>query len=126
MIRSRTLLTFLSALFALSGRGALEYVAYDLATPAVAAVSVAAPEQADPTYLTGTKMLFVRDTELADPVYLGVYEVTQAQAHKLGWLSTEPSTATAGIAYGGFNTENNRLGNFPFLSFPLVFHRDVD
>lgn len=118
MIRSRTLLTFLSALFALSGRGALEYVAYDLATPAVAAVSVAAPEQADPTYLTGTKMLFVRDTALTDPVYLGVYEVTQAQAHKLGWLSTEPSPATAGIAYGSFNTENNRLGNFPFLSFP--------
>ncbi|MCI6589756.1 MAG: hypothetical protein MSB12_01435 [Lentisphaeraceae bacterium] len=118
MIRSRTLLTLLSALFALSGRGAREYVAYDLATPADAAVSVAAPEQADTTYRTGTKMLFVRDTELADPVYLGVYEVTQAQAHKLGWLSTEPSTATAGIAYGGFNTENNRLGNFPFLSFP--------
>ncbi len=118
MIRSRTLLTFLSALFALSGRGAREYVAYDLATPADAAVSVAAPEQADTTYRTGTKMLFVRDTELADPVYLGVYEVTQAQAHKLGWLSTEPSNATAGIAYGGFNTENNRLGNFPFLSFP--------
>ena len=118
MIRSRTLLTFLSALFALSGRGAREYVAYDLATPADAAVSVAAPDQADPTYLTGTKMLFVRDTELTNPVYLGVYEVTQAQAHKLGWLSTEPSTATAGIAYGGFNTENNRLGNFPFLSFP--------
>ena len=59
MIRSRTLLTFFSALFALSGRGALEYVAYDLATPTVAAVSVAAPAQADPTYLTGTKSIFV-------------------------------------------------------------------
>lgn len=123
MIRSRTLLTFLSALFALSGRGAREYVAYDLATPADAAVSVAAPEQADTTYRTGTKMLFVRDTELADPVYLGVYEVTQAQAHKLGWLSTTPTDDDAGVAYGfkgtfsGF-TNNHKLDNFPLLTFP--------
>lgn len=123
MIRSRTLLTFLSALFALSGRGALEYVAYDLATPTVAAVPVDAPAQADTTYRTGTKMLFVRDTKLADPVYLGVYEVTQAQAHKLGWLSTTPTDDNAGVAYGfngtfsGF-TNTHKLDNFPLLTFP--------
>ncbi len=123
MTHSRTLLTFLFALLALFGRGALEYVAYDLATPAVAAVPVEASTQADTTYRTGTKMLFVRDTLLADSVYIGVYEVTQAQAYKLGWTSSEPTVANAGVAYGfngtfaGF-TANHKLDTFQLLAFP--------
>ncbi|MGN0886509.1 MAG: hypothetical protein ACI4RT_05880 [Candidatus Spyradenecus sp.] len=117
MIRCRTLLTFLSALVALSGRGALEYVAYDLVNKTAEVVSVDSQALIGDTYRTGTKILFVRDAEFADSIYMGVYEVTQTQAHKFGWLSTEPSADTAGIAYGGFDTANN-LESFSLLSFP--------
>lgn len=122
MFQSRTLLTVLLALFALIGRGALEYVSYDLAEPNKAAIPASAPGKTDTTYRTGTKLLFVRDTSLADPVYIGVYEVTQAQAYTLGW-STEPTAEDAEVAYGfngtfGGFTANHKLDNFPLLSFP--------
>ena len=67
----RTLLTGFFALLALAVRGALEYVVYDLATPEAMHEPVASEDVADLAYRTGSEMLFVRDTSLTDPVYIG-------------------------------------------------------
>ena len=123
MTRSRTLLTCLFALVALFGRGALEYVAYDLDNKTAKVVTIDSRAPIDNTYRTGTKMLFVRDDTLDGDYYMGVYEVTQAQAYKLSWTSTEPTAANAGVAYGfngtfaGF-TANHKLDTFQLLAFP--------
>lgn len=118
----RTLLTVSFALLALAVRGALEYVVYDLATPEAMHETVTAADVANLAYRTGSKMLFVRDTSLADPVYIGAYEVTEAQARVLEWLSNDPEEGRRGVAYGfsgnGSFTANHSLANFPRLVFP--------
>ena len=98
----------------------MEYVVYDLATPDKAAVEVKSPTVTDLDYRTGSKVLFVRDGAIEEPVYISVYEVTQAQAAALKWIDS-PATGTAGIAYGFSGNDfagNHSLADFPWLTFP--------
>lgn len=76
----------------------------------------------DGTQTKTTEMLFVQDTDISTEYYIGVFEVTQAQANllKLG-----NATGTYGYAYGvaysntGFPFATTpTLNNKPGLSFP--------
>ena len=107
------------------GRGQLSYLVYDLAEPSKAAVVPEAAQVADlakaSTFRTGTQMLFVKDEALGENgVYLGVYEVSQAQAKALGW-TTAVSSGDEGVAFGFGGTDFTTmctLTDFPALSFP--------
>lgn len=76
----------------------------------------------DGTQTKTTEMLFVQDTDISTEYYIGVFEVTQAQASQLRLGGT---TGTYGYAYGvaysntGFPFATTpTLNNKPGLSFP--------
>ncbi len=90
--------------FARPAQAELEYLVYDLSNGATKTVTN--PDVTADEYHTGSKMLFVRDTSLADqdkPYYIGVFEVTQAQAKQLNWTGASEG---GGWAYGT-STESN-------------------
>lgn len=60
-----------------------------------------------------TEMLFVQDTDISTEYYIGVFEVTQAQAHHLG---LRQAVSNLGSAYG---VEYSNTG-FPFASTPTL------
>lgn len=112
----------LTLAFAPLAPAALKYVAYDL--DAKTAESVTNPDVTDEAYHTGSKILFVRDTTLPDQsYYIGVFELTCAQARQLG-LST---SATGGEAYGVEYSRDRflfasppSLAGAPGLGFPTA------
>lgn len=82
--------------FARPAQAELEYLVYDLSTKTTETVTN--PDVTADEYHTGSEMLFVRDTTVADQTYyIGVFEVTRAQAAVLGWY--KPSN-TNGWAFG--------------------------
>lgn len=99
--------------FARPAQAELEYLVYDLSTGHTETVTN--PDVKADEYHTGSKMLFVRDTSLADQsYYIGVFEVTQEQAHHLG---LGQPVWNAGYAYGAaYDTSSN----FPFASTPTL------
>ena len=95
--------------FARPAQAELEYLVYDLSNGATKTVTN--PDVTADEYHTGSKMLFVRDTTLADQTYyIGVFEVTQAQADTLGW---DGASERGGWAYG-----TNAASNFASHSLP--------
>lgn len=95
--------------FARPAQAELEYLVYDLSNGATETVT--SPDVTPDEYHTGSKMLFVRDTTLADQTYyIGVFEVTQAQADTLGW---DGASERGGWAYG-----TNAASNFASHSLP--------
>ena len=60
-----------------------------------------------------TEMLFVQDTDISKDYYIGVFEVTQAQAYHLG---LRPAVGNLGSAYG---VEYSNTG-FPFAFTPTL------
>lgn len=88
--------------FARPAQAELEYLVYDLSTGHTETVTN--PDVTAPDYHTGSEMLFVRDTTVADQTYyIGVFEVTQAQAKQLNWTGASEG---GGWAYGT-STESN-------------------
>lgn len=88
--------------FARPAQAELEYLVYDLSTGHTETVTN--PDVTAPEYHTGSEMLFVRDTTVADQTYyIGVFEVTQAQAKQLNWTGASEG---GGWAYGT-STESN-------------------
>lgn len=67
----------------------------------------------DGTQTKTTEMLFVQDTDISTEYYIGVFEVTQAQAHHLG---LGQAVSNLGSAYG---VEYSNTG-FPFASTPTL------
>ncbi len=82
--------------FARPAQAELEYLVYDLSTKTTETVTN--PDVTADEYHTGSEMLFVRDTTVADQTYyIGVFEVTRAQAAVLGWYKL---SNTNGWAFG--------------------------
>lgn len=95
--------------FARPAQAELEYLVHDLSNGTTETVT--SPDVTADEYHTGSKMLFVRDTTLADQTYyIGVFEVTQAQADTLGW---DGASERGGWAYG-----TNAASNFASHSLP--------
>lgn len=67
----------------------------------------------DGTQTKTTEMLFVQDTDISTEYYIGVFEVTQAQAYHLG---LRQAVSSSGSAYGVEYSTNN----FPFASTPTL------
>lgn len=98
--------------FARPAQAELEYLVYDLSTGHTETVTN--PDVTAEVYHTGSKMLFVRDPKVADQTYyIGVFEVTRAQAATLKWTGV-PENNHDGWAYGT-TTE----GNFATAVKPL-------
>lgn len=98
--------------FARPAQAELEYLVYDLSTGHTETVTN--PDVTAEVYHTGSKMLFVRDPKVADQTYyIGVFEVTRAQAATLKWTGV-PENNDDGWAYGT-TTE----GNFATAVKPL-------
>lgn len=90
--------------FARPAQAELEYLVYDLSTGHTETVTN--PDVTAEVYHTGSKMLFVRDSKVADQTYyIGVFEVTRAQAATLKWTGV-PENNHDGWAYGT-TTEGN-------------------
>ena len=88
---------------------ALEYLVYDLSTKTTETVTN--PDVTADEYHTGSEMLFVRDTTVEDQsYYIGVFEVTQAQAKQLDWTGASEG---GGWAYG-----TDKESNFVNRSLP--------
>lgn len=84
--------------FARSAQAELEYLVYDLSTGHTETVTN--PDVTAEVYHTGSKMLFVRDPKVADQTYyIGVFEVTRAQAATLKWTGLLENNHE-GWAYG--------------------------
>ena len=97
--------------FARPAQAELEYLVYDLSTKTTETVTN--PDVTSDEYHTGSKMLFVRDTTVEDqdkPYYIGVFEVTQAQAKQLNWTGASEG---GGWAYG-----TDKESNFVDRSLP--------
>lgn len=101
--------------FARPAQAELEYLVYDLSTDHTETVTN--PDVTAEVYHTGSKMLFVRDPKVADQTYyIGVFEVTQAQADTLGW---DGASERGGWAYGTNAASNFASHSLPTnLSFP--------
>lgn len=105
--------------FARSAQAELEYLVYDLSTDHTKTVTN--PDVTADEYHTGSKMLFVRDTSLADQsYYIGVFEVTRAQAATLKWTGVSENNHD-GWAYGTSTESNFASASRPLptnLAFP--------
>ena len=122
----RVWMAWTAVLAAQMGAAAREYVVYDLAKPETPAAAVEASAIRDAAYRTGSKMVFVRDEAAAEPVYMGVFEVSRAQAAALGWTAA-PEADEAAEAYATSTKEaaydfsaSHTLAAFPLLTFPTA------
>ncbi len=113
-----SILCLAAAVFALAStaRAGLEYLVYDLADKSTRPMA----EDEDPkdaAFHEGSKILFVRDPAVSEDYYIGVFEVTQAQARLLsGW----PATGGGGAAFGASSFSPD-AGSLPDgLHFPTV------
>lgn len=104
--------------FARPAQAELEYLVYDLSTGHTETVTN--PDVTADEYHTGSKMLFVRDPKVADQTYyIGVFEVTRAQAATLKWTGV-PENNHEGWAYGT-NTEGTFISAARSLPKNLAF-----
>ena len=95
--------------FARPAQAELEYLVYDLSTKTTETVTN--PDVTADEYHTGSEMLFVRDTTVADQTYyIGVFEVTRAQAKQMNWKGASEG---GGWAYG-----TDKESNFVDRSLP--------
>lgn len=109
---------------AFAARAELRYALYDLDNPGAEpeTVQVSSEELKGQTYRQPGKMLFVWDSDLGTPYYMGVYEVTKGQAERLGWSSSQGATYPDNAAYAfrgnqfAYDTEAWR--NHPSLLIP--------
>lgn len=101
--------------FARPAQAELEYLVYDLSTKTTETVTN--PDVTADEYHTGSEMLFVRDTTVADQTYyIGVFEVTQAQAKQMNWKGASEG---GGWAYGTDKESNFVDHSLPAnLAFP--------
>lgn len=99
-----------------------EYIVYDLT--AREATAVENPDPKDKRYHEGTEMLFVRDTAVGEAFYIGVWEVTCAQAVHLGWATANAGVGQAYVTRGDTATydfaQNHSLSGFTGLSLPTL------
>jgi len=108
-------------LAAVSGRAELAYCLFDLECPEQAAVAVSPTAEELDGFVwrsDGTKMLFVRDSALGGDIWMGVYEVTEAQAVTLGWKSAA-SAPNAALGLTGGRFPEVPAGQ-PSLAFPTA------
>ena len=104
--------------FARPAQAELEYLVYDLSTGHTETVTN--PDVTAEVYHTGSKMLFVRDPNVADKTYyIGVFEVTRAQAATLKWTGLSENNHD-GWAYGT-NTEGTFISAARSLPKNLAF-----
>ena len=114
-----SILCLAAAVFALApaARAELEYLVYDLADRTTRPMA----EDEDPkdtAFHEGSKILFVRDTAVSEDYYIGVFEVTRAQAASLRWSGGV--TGDSGEAFGASDFSQN-AGSLPDgLHFPTV------
>lgn len=101
--------------FARPAQAELEYLVYDLSTKTTETVTN--PDVTADEYHTGSEMLFVRDTTVADQTYyIGVFEVTRAQAKQMNWKGASEG---GGWAYGTDKESNFVDHSLPAnLAFP--------
>lgn len=101
--------------FARPAQAELEYLVYDLSTKTTETVTN--PDVTADEYHTGSEMLFVRDTTVADQTYyIGVFEVTRAQAKQMNWRGASEG---GGWAYGTDKESNFVDHSLPAnLAFP--------
>lgn len=114
-----SILCLAAAVFALApaARAELEYLVYDLADGSTRPMA----EDEDPrdeAFHEGSKILFVRDPAVSADYYIGVFEVTRAQAASLRWSGGV--TGDSGEAFGASDFSQN-AGSLPEgLHFPTV------
>ncbi len=113
--------------FARSAQAELKYLSYEVQSGTVKELTAEEVEKLDVTdkrwhetitaedgtQTKTTEMLFVQDTDISTEYYIGVFEVTQAQAYHLG---LRPAVSNLGSAYG---VEYSNTG-FPFASTPTL------
>ena len=113
--------------FARSAQAELKYLSYEVQSGTVKELTAEEVEKLDVTDkrwhetirttaedgTQTTEMLFVQDTDISTEYYIGVFEVTQAQAHHLG---LGQAVSNLGSAYG---VEYSNTG-FPFASTPTL------
>lgn len=115
----------LMASVALAARAELTYVLYDLDNPGAAPEPVQVTPEAlkGETYRQPNKMLFVHDSTLDVPYYMGVYEVTKGQAERFGWKAPQGNyPANAAYAFRGnqFAYDTEAWRKHPLLQIPLA------
>lgn len=105
-------------------RAELTYFLYDLDVPGAAPTPVNVTTEAlkGDAFRQPSKMLFVRDSSLNAPYYMGVYEVTKGQAERLGWPITlgdiHPERAAYAFRGSQFVYETDAWGQHPSLQIP--------
>lgn len=114
-----SILCLAAAVFALApaARAGLEYLVYDLADKSTRPMAEG-EDPKDAAFHEGSKILFVRDTAVSEDYYIGVFEVTQAQARLLsGW----PAAGGGGAAFGTSEDFPPDAASLPSgLHFPTV------
>ena len=114
-----SILCLAAAVFALApaARAELEYLVYDLADKSTRPMADG-EDPKDAAFHEGSKILFVRDTAVSEDYYIGVFEVTRAQAASLRWSGG--ATGNYGEAFGASDFSQN-AGSLPDgLHFPTV------
>ena len=114
-----SILCLAAAVFALApaARAGLEYLVYDLADKSTRPMADG-EDPKDTAFHEGSKILFVRDTAVSEDYYIGVFEVTRAQAASLHWSGG--ATGNNGEAFGASDFSQN-AGSLPEgLHFPTV------
>ena len=111
-----SILCLATAVFALApaARAGLEYLVYDLADKSTRPMADG-EDPKDTAFHEGSKILFVRDTAVSEDYYIGVFEVTQAQAATLKWTGAK----AGGQAYTA--TTTTEIATLPALPPNLSF-----
>jgi hypothetical protein len=112
------LLSFLTFTCAAIAHAELKYIAYNLDDGTYAPLDEV-PEVTHVDYRNGSTLLMVQDTSISTEYYIGVFEVTNAQATKLGW--SESKTTGDAIAYA-YNYNPNMSTPPSLATFPLTGH----
>ena len=114
-----SILCLAAAVFALApaARAELEYLVYDLADKSTRPMAEG-EDPKDAAFHESSEILFVRDTAVSEDYYIGVFEVTRAQAASLHWSGG--ATGNNGEAFGASDFSQN-AGSLPEgLHFPTV------
>ncbi len=81
-------------------RAELTYCVYDIATKTATQLDASNVTVIDENYRNGSKILFVQDSAISTDYYIGVFELTNAQASALGWTVLSSMTSYAGTGSG--------------------------
>ncbi|MDO5462345.1 MAG: hypothetical protein Q4F99_02525 [bacterium] len=117
-------LSFLVTACASLAQAELKYITYDITSGEATKLASAPTDIAtNETYRNGSTILFVQDPSVSEEYYIGVFEVTNAQAKALGW--TNSKTEGDAIAYAANYTVTSSSPTFsldnekhPLLSLP--------